>query len=83
MPTIANEIKNLTRIDIGNLAIFFSYGEMVAFQTPDNALAVIENQWGSTTGKHLNMIDGGGDRLSPEQFKQQWDRIQSAINSVV
>lgn len=38
---------------------YFSYRTLVAFWTPDKGLVVHENDWSTTTGKHLNWIDGG------------------------
>lgn len=62
---------------------FFSYETLVAFRpytkkAQDNGhggLFVSVNRWGTTTGKHLNWIDGGNkkERLSSEEF----DRIYS------
>ncbi len=42
---------------------YFSYRTCVAFRTPDTGLIVRQNDWGPTTGKHLNWIDGGGEAL--------------------
>lgn len=53
--------------------LYFSYKTLVAFRTKGR-LYVRENSWGTTTGKHINAIDGGGkyaraDRLSQEAFE--------------
>ena len=45
---------------IGVLTVYFSYQTPVAFCVSPLGLLVRENEWGSTTGKHLNTIDGGG-----------------------
>lgn len=42
-------------IDVGSLTLYFSYDTVVAF-TDDSGLVISENNWGSTTGKHLNAI---------------------------
>ena len=59
---------------------YFSYRTLVAFTGP-RGLTVRENDWGPTTGKHLNWIDGGDKdakkrRLSGEDFERAY---QSSI----
>ena len=41
----------------GDLDVYFSYKTPVAFRAPGFGLVVRENEWGPTTGKHLNAID--------------------------
>ena len=43
------------------LQYYKSYNTIVAFQYKNNvgSLVVCHNHWGTTTGKHLNWIDGG------------------------
>jgi hypothetical protein len=50
---------------------YFSYRTLVAVYVPGKGRIVRENDWGPTTGKHLNWIDGGSkeDRLPREQFQ--------------
>ena len=51
---------------------WFSYSTLVAFMAVGHNRVVRENDWGPTTGKHLNWIDGGAkDRRIPgEQFER-------------
>ena len=51
--------------------IYFSYKTPVAF-VKDGKKIVRENNWGPTTGKHLNAIDGGNKkaRVSGEAFEK-------------
>ena len=53
--------------------IYFSYKTPVAFNA-GKGLVVRQNDWSSTTGKHLNWIDGGGDakkkRISGDEFEK-------------
>ncbi len=53
----------------GNM-FWFSYQTLVAFNV-GNGKIVHSNDWGPTTGKHLNWIDGGDKkrRLSDSDFK--------------
>jgi hypothetical protein len=52
---------------------YFSYKTLVAF-TYNNQKHVIQNLWSTTTGKHLNWIDGGNkkERLTKEAFETKY-----------
>ena len=45
--------------DAAGNCFWFSYSTLVAFSMPGSGKIVHENDWGPTTGKHLNWIDGG------------------------
>lgn len=49
---------------------WFSYQTLVAFQRCGGKRYVRQNDWSTTTGKHLNAIDGGDkkNRLSEQAF---------------
>ena len=51
---------------------FTSVIKPVAFRTFETGLVVRENDWGLTTGKHLNAIDGGekSKRVSGDVFEK-------------
>ena len=53
--------------------VYFSYKTPVAFETIQTGLRVRVNDWSTTTGKHLNAIDGGNKkaRISGEQFERE------------
>jgi len=57
---------------LGDVTVYFSYETPVAFKAPGHGLVVRENDWGNTTGKHLNWIDGGDhkNRLPGSEFEQ-------------
>lgn len=62
---------NTNRVDVGNLAIWFSYETIVAFQD-DGELVVCKNNWQQTTGKHLNLIDSDkSKRLDRKEFEEK------------
>ena len=46
-----------TEVKIGPLTIWYSYSTPVAFQIDGQPLRIARNNWGPTTGKHLNAID--------------------------
>lgn len=52
--------SNLTRVDIGELTLWFSYETIVAFMFKGD-FHISENVWSNTTGKHLNYIDPNKD----------------------
>jgi hypothetical protein len=60
------------RFDIGGYSFWYSYKTLVAFHAPGHPRIVSENVWTVTTGKHLNMIDGGDkkNRVDHEAFKR-------------
>lgn len=49
---------------------YYSYHTLVAARVRGHGLIVRQNDWGPTTGKHLNWIDGGdkSSRLPVAQF---------------
>ena len=63
--------SNFTEVSFDNLTIWTSYRTVIAFRTPKTGKVVRENDWGPTTGKHLNAIDGGekSSRLPGEKFE--------------
>lgn len=74
-PNFKNLAPNLNTLTIGNVRLFFSYSTLVAFSV-NSKRVVHENIWTKTTGKHLNMIDGGDIRYryNSQQFKDLWDK---------
>lgn len=49
---------NFTRADLGDITIWFSYETPIAFRAPGlRGTVVRENDWSTTTGKHLNYIN--------------------------
>ena len=68
-----NGAKNFNMVEIGDLELYFSYETCVGFRTSKTGLVVSENIWGSTTGKHLNWLDGGRKecRVPNGEFEKQ------------
>jgi len=73
MPSIEIPMPNLTTIQMGDTIIWFSYTTPVAFSNTKTGRIVRQNEWSTTTGKHLNYIDGGGEakkrRVDRETFE--------------
>jgi hypothetical protein len=69
---------NAKRIDLGPIAIWFSYTTPIAFRVEGEDRVVRQNDWSNTTGRHLNEIDGGDkkSRVSGEEFMR---RLQDRV----
>lgn len=73
VPTIDHPTgrENFTRVTTQGVSYWFSYRTCVAFNLHDGRGPIVrENEWGPTTGKHLNYIDDGdkASRVSGEVF---------------
>lgn len=63
---------NFTTVETNNVRYWFSYKTCIAYQPLDGSPRVVRrNDWGPTTGKHLNYIDGGdkASRLEGDDFE--------------
>ena len=62
---------NFTAVQINNLIVWFSYNTVIAF-SKNGKLTIRENDWSTTTGKHLNWInDDHSIRVSSDVFEQK------------
>jgi len=71
---------NFSEVTIGRLTLFFSYKTVIGVFTPDDGAYVRENDWGPTTGKHINWIMdqyGIKTRMSSSDFD---DRLEAITN---
>jgi hypothetical protein len=72
---------------MGTVRVWFSYSTPIAFTSQDHNRVVRENDWGPTTGKHLNWIDGGDKdakkrRVDSDTFERLWkERIDPILNA--
>lgn len=64
------------RFDVGGNSFWFSYKTLIAFQRGYGPVVVHQNDWSTTTGKHLNAIDDGNKktRLSASDFEAAFVR---------
>ena len=53
---------NSLKFIMPNITIWFSYKTPVAFCTVKTGRVVRKNDWNTTTGKHLNWIDGNNKK---------------------
>jgi len=63
--------SNAMVVNIGKLDVYFSYCTPVAFRTPKTGLIVRQNDWSTTTGRHLNLIDGGQKDIAAGKSKRR------------
>ena len=65
------------RFDAGGNSFWFSYKTLVAFQKGYGDIVVRQNDWSTTTGKHLNAIDGGNKkaRLTAAEFEAAFVKV--------
>lgn len=49
-------------VELANITLYYSYETIVAYRDTTDGLIVSENCWSTTTGKHLNWIDGGNKK---------------------
>jgi hypothetical protein len=65
---------NCMFVEVGPLEVWYSYRTAIAFRVHGN-IVIRENEWGPTTGKHLNWIDSDKSvRVSGVDFQSEWDR---------
>lgn len=73
-PTVASYDRgtNNTVLFLGRLTLWFSYKTIIAFQLHEGIgkkdLIVRTNDWGPTTGRHLNAIDGGSKEAQEKRL---------------
>lgn len=77
---------NYATVVVGPITLHYSYSTVIAFSVnADNGdSAVRQNAWGPTTGKHLNMIDGGtrdakAARIPGDEFER---RLYAVIDRI-
>jgi len=65
--------RHTLKIQTMGFTFWFSYSTLVAFRYHGSTY-VHENDWRSTTGRHLNWIDGGDkkSRLSDSEFQKKF-----------
>lgn len=76
---------NFTMVQLGSLSVWFSYETPIAFQSGYGRIVVRENDWGPTTGKHLNWIADGpsaSDRVDGKTFESMLAKVLPAMETV-
>lgn len=71
IPTISHPTgkPNFSVVNVDSDTYWFSYSTCIAFQKGWGTITVCENDWGPTTGKHLNWVnEDKSKRLPREEF---------------
>lgn len=71
---------NCIAIDVGDVTFYFSYDTVVAYRAPGEGFVISENNWGPTTGKHLNFISRTLPRIPYSEFKLKLGALLSKMN---
>ena len=63
------------RFDVHGDTFWFSYKTLIAFQRGCGDIVVRQNDWSTTTGKHLNAIDDGNKkrRVDAATFERRFE----------
>jgi len=70
-------------VTIGNLDLWFSYKTIMAFRTFEDGFHIRENDWSTTTGKHLNWINRDKSiREDSETFEKNLQQVLKKHNLV-
>ena len=73
--------NNFSKVNIGRAIFWFSYKTCIAFDTPSSGLVCSENNWSTTTGKHLNLVQPEKkNRIPYKEFEQQLEKVISGAN---
>lgn len=68
-------------VGVGGLTIWFSYQTPVAFQDDGKIVFCRRNDWGPTTGKHLNAIQPDHKkRIFSNDFEEQLAEVMRRHN---
>lgn len=69
------EVRNFKALRLGLITVYYSYDTIIGFCTPNTGLCVTENVWGTTTGRHLNMISDKKDRIPRQEFLEKLESV--------
>ena len=71
-------VNNALVLSVNDLRVWFSYNTIVAFSTPKAGIVCSENNWGVTTGRHLNAIQPDKKKRIPyEKFKKKINNLHT------
>ncbi len=77
-PTIGKQPQmNFSAVHVNGVVVYFSYKTPIAFYTKSGELFISENNWNTTTGRHLNYIDSDKKKRIPHsEFLRKYDTHQ-------
>ena len=73
---------NNTLVKISGVEFYFSYKTIIAFKV-SGGLYIRENEWGPTTGKHLNAIsDNKKIRMKGDDFESFLSKLDIKVSGL-
>lgn len=73
---------NYCIVSIGDIDLYFSYQTIIAFAKPGVGIIGRKNEWGPTTGKHLNLAGPFRERLDGDEFERRLADLLSPLASI-
>ncbi len=64
----SNNYGSSRAVQVGPITLFYSYETVIAYRDPKEGLVCCTNEWGPTTGKHLNWINSDKRHRIPIEF---------------
>ena len=78
-----NHGTNAMLFQADDLVVYLSYRTPIAFKYPGKGLTIRENDWGRTTGKHLNWIDSDKSKRIPGvEFEKKLEALLKEKNLI-
>jgi hypothetical protein len=69
---------NARFVKVGALKLYFSYETCIAYQIEGKRCVVAENPAGTTTGRHIGVIDGGNKKR-----RYPWAEFQVMLQAML
>ena len=73
----SNYGMNTIRLDLSSLTLYYSYKTIIAYRDNKDGLVISDNDWSTTTGKHLNWI------LEDKSYRLDFDQFQIKLNAAL
>lgn len=80
-PVLKRIASNFHSVLWDGLELWFSYETCVGIRVGHGLPVVCQNQWGPTTGKHLNRIDGGTPHA--KKMRQPYIAFDAHVSAVL
>jgi hypothetical protein len=75
-PVFIRTGSNYATVSFQNLTIWTSYNTIIGFMTPKTGRVCRQNDWGPTTGKHLNAVQSDkSKRIGGAEFERQLSEV--------
>lgn len=72
LPKLTTLSPNFHLVETSKMLMWFSYETLIAFQPEGKGRCVRQNEWGPTTGKHINTVSRDAVRLPGPLFEEKF-----------